>query len=413
MTNIVKIDKCRICRSSHLISVLNLGEQALTGVFPTSPSAEVPTGPLEMVWCGDCGLAQLSCEYPSDQMYGENYGYRSGLNLSMVTHLTNIVRRLERLLPLKSDDVVLDIGSNDGTLLAQYSSPDVVRIGIDPTALKFLEFYAAGDVVVPDFFSVEAFSKVSSTKAKIITSVSMFYDLPDPLGFVNDVRRCLHEEGIWLFEQSYMPSMIRTNSYDTICHEHLEYYSLENVVRLLARADMKVLDVRFNRVNGGSFSVIAAHASSTRKVESAAIKWFLDQEMSMGFNSPAPFRDFEARVFRHRSDLRNLILGLRSEGKRIAGLGASTKGNVLLQFCGLGPDDIECIGEVNPEKFGRFTPGTSIPIVSEDQARESNPDFFLVLPWHFRDGIVQRELDFITQGGGLIFPLPEIEIVGA
>jgi len=346
-------------------------------------------------------------------MYGDNYGYRSGLNGSMVEHLGEIVSRIQVLKNLKKGDVVLDIGSNDGTLLQMYETEGLIRVGIDPTANKFAEHYPQGAVVVSDFFSSSNYFAAVSPKASVVTSISMFYDLPDPIAFAREVADCLTDDGIWVLEQSYLPSMLRTTSYDTVCHEHIEYYGLETISFILASACLRIVDVRFNRINGGSFAVTAVHRASLLQGDPALMEWFLSQEKRMRFDTPQPFRDFESRVFQHRADLRDLIDALKSSGKRIFGLGASTKGNVLLQFCGLGPEQIECIADVNPYKHGRFTPGSRIPIVSEEEARAQKPDYFLVLPWHFRDTIVRREADFLRSGGRLIFPLPEIEIVGA
>lgn len=408
-----QIVQCRVCSSSGLVQVIDLGEQALTGVFPKTIHETVPTGPLALMWCRDCSLVQLSVDYPASEMYGDNYGYRSGLNSSMVDHLREITARLEiQAGGLTDGTVVLDIGSNDGTLLSLYSNSNVTRIGIDPTAEKFMSYYEDGIFVVPNFFSREAFQAISSQPANIITSISMFYDLPDPIGFAKEVRDCMAPNGIWLLEQSYMPSMLRTTSYDTICHEHIEYYSLSTLQLILRNAGLRVIDVRFNRVNGGSFAVTVVREESEINGQPELVEWFLGQEQRMRFDTPRPFREFEAKVFQHRSDLRELIETLVGAGKKVMGLGASTKGNVLLQFCGLGPDLISAIADVNPDKFGRYTPGTRIPIISESDARQQNPDYFLVLPWHFREGIVQRESEFIRNGGGLIFPLPEIEIVG-
>jgi hypothetical protein len=210
-----------------------------------------------------------------------------------------------------------------------------------------------------------------------------------------------------------MPSMLRFNAYDTVCHEHIEYYSLANVRHVLDDASLEIVDVRFNRVNGGSFAVTAAHRASSIEPRRVLIDWFTAQEERMGLDTPGPYRRFEERVFQHRLDLVELIRTLRASGASVWGYGASTKGNVLLQFCGFTPDDIEAIAEVNPYKFGRVTPGTGIPIVSEEEMRERKPDYLVVFPWHFRDTIVEREEQYLTNGGRLIFPLPEIEIVGA
>ena len=406
-----RIEKCRISGSTNLLSVLSLGDQALTGVFPASASVPVTVGPLELVWCPDSGLLQLAHVYEASEMYGENYGYRSGLNASMVRHLTQKIGKLEQFAELKAGDTVLDIGSNDATSLKAYQTASLKRIGIDPTGAKFRQYYPDDIKLVPDFFNAKNFDGVSKERAKIITSIAMFYDLEDPIAFARDIAHCLAPDGVWHFEQSYMPSMLRLTSYDTICHEHVEYYSLQVVEKILAAADMKVLDVQMNAVNGGSFAVTAGHKNTTRKANRAVIDWLLSQEERMGLATPRPYREFEERVFRHREDLRRLLRALRDDGKRIVGYGASTKGNVVLQYCGIGPDLVEAIAEVNPDKFGHVTPGSHIPIVSETDALKMKPDYYLVLPWHFKDNILQREQKFLADGGKMIFPFPEIEIV--
>jgi hypothetical protein len=394
-----------------LLSVLNLGTQTLSGVFPRSASEPVTAGPLELVWCPESGLLQLNHRYDPAEMYGENYGYRSGLNQSMVRHLQAKVRSLERLVNLNEEDVVLDIGSNDATLLKSYANPKLQRVGIDPTGAKFEQYYTSDIRLVPDFFSKANFDKASSKKASIVTSIAMFYDLDDPVAFARQVASILADDGVWHFEQSYMPAMLRTNSYDTVCHEHLEYYSLAVVRWIVEQVGLRVVDVKVNAINGGSFAVTAAHQNSHHKAESATIDWLLEQERRMGLDTPRPFRDFEERVFRHRDDLRRLIRSLVQDGKKILGYGASTKGNILLQFCGLTPDELPAIAEVNADKFGKVTPGTHIPIISEAEARAMKPDFFLVLPWHFKNGILEREKEFLEGGGKMIFPFPEIEIL--
>ena len=406
-----QIRRCRVTGSNHLVSVLHLGYQALTGVFPESASQPVTMGPLELVWCPVSGLLQLNHSYDPSEMYGNNYGYRSGLNQSMVRHLEAKVRRLQALIPLRGGDVVLDIGSNDATLLKAYRCDGLERVGIDPTAEKFRQFYTSDMHLVSDFFTQANFERVSPRKARIVTSIAMFYDLEDPVEFARQIAAILDDDGVWHFEQSYMPSMLRTNSYDTICHEHLEYYSVAVVKNVVEAAGLELLGVQMNAVNGGSFAVTAAKKGSRYQTDSAMINWLLEQEKRMGLHTPRPFRIFEERVFRHREDLRRLVTALVQDGKTILGYGASTKGNVLLQFCGLGPEEIPAIADVNPEKFGRVTPGTHIPIISEEEARALDPDFFLVLPWHFKSGIVEREREFLECGGKMIFPFPDIEIV--
>lgn len=406
-----EIDACRICGSASMNDVVDLGSQKLTGVFPKEADANISAGPLVLTWCTDCGLLQLKHSYPLDEMYGDNYGYRSGLNASMVRHLERKIRSLETFVRPDADDLVLDIGSNDATSLKAYCG-NFTKVGIDPTGSKFRQYYPDDATLIPDFFSAEAFfDAFPDRKAKIITSIAMFYDLEDPNAFVSDIASVLAEDGVWHFEQSYMPFMLATTSYDTICHEHLEFYSLGVVSDLLKRHGLKIVDVVTNAVNGGSFAVTAAKEGSALPVNKPVIDWMLRKEKRAQLDTEEPYRAFAERIERHRDNLTDLIRGLNADGKTVLGYGASTKGNVLLQYCGFGRDEIGCIADVNPDKHGSFTPGTDIPIVSEEEARAKNPDYFLVLPWHFRDHIIQREQEFLEKGGRLIFPLPEIEIV--
>jgi hypothetical protein len=406
-----EITKCRISGSPNLVTVLSLGEQCLTGVFPRSPTEPLTRGPLDLVWCPDSGLLQMKQSYSIDEMYGDNYGYRSGLNSSMVRHLAQKVNTLERLVRPGAGDVVIDIGSNDATTLRAYSAP-VRRIGVDPTGQKFRAFYGDEIALVPTFFSAAAVrAQHPGVRAKIITSIAMFYDLERPSDFVRDIAELLTDDGVWHFEQSYMPSMLRTHSYDTICHEHLEFYSFEVVKRIVEEAGLRVVDVQMNAINGGSFAVTACKRNGPYASNAPIIEWLLRQETNMGLHTPRPYREFEEQVFRHRKDLRALIEALVADGRKVFGYGASTKGNVLLQFCGLTTEHIPFIAEVNQDKFGAYTPGTGIPIISEVEAKAMKPDYFLVLPWHFKNGILERERDYLAQGGKLILPLPEIEIV--
>lgn len=406
-----EITNCRISNSPNLITVLSLGEQYLTGVFPKSVTEPVSKGPLDLVWCPESGLLQLKQSYNSDELYGDNYGYRSGLNGSMVQHLQQKIRTLEQLVQPSQTDLVIDIGSNDATSLKAYAGK-FQKVGIDPTGKKFSQFYTDDIALIPDFFSKATFAEhYPGRQAKIITSIAMFYDLQNPAAFVSDIQALLADDGVWHFEQSYMPSMLRTNSYDTICHEHLEFYSFRVVCNLLEQAGLRVVDVQMNAINGGSFAVTACKKKARYQSNMPVINWMLRQEDDMGLNTPRPYRDFEERVFRHRKNLLELIEALVADGKKVIGYGASTKGNVLLQFCGLTTAQIPCIAEVNEDKYGAFTPGTNIPIVSEREARAMQPDYFLVLPWHFKNGILEREKEYRARGGKFIFPLPEIEIV--
>jgi NDP-4-keto-2,6-dideoxyhexose 3-C-methyltransferase len=395
--------------------VLDLGEQYLTGVFPTAPDATLTRGPLQLVRCtgpSACGLVQLHHTYSASEMYGDNYGYRSSLNRTMVNHLRDINKLVTGRVALSPGDVVLDIGSNDGTLLSFYPENGPLLVGMDPTAGRFRGYYRTDAKLVVDFFSADRFfTATAGQKAKIVTSIAMFYDLPSPLAFMQQIAQVLADDGIWHFEQSYLPAMLQADAYDTVCHEHLEYYSLRQIAWMAERSGLKILDAALNDTNGGSFAVTAAKKASSHTASQGTIGRMLAQESAAGLDTQAPYEAFARRVTAHRTQLRNLLADLKSKGKSILGYGASTKGNVILQYCNLGPSDLPAIAEVNKDKFGHFTPGTHIPIISEEEARNRNPDYFLVLPWHFRQNLLEREADFTRRGGKMIFPLPKLEIL--
>ena len=382
-----QITSCRICGNENLIEVLDLGEQALTGVFPASAAQHVPGGPLKLVKChgeGDdiCHLLQLQHTYDLDEMYGDNYGYRSGLNAHMVRHLESKVQKILRIVSLEKGDMVLDIGSNDGTTLGFYPQGEWDVIGMDPTAGKFSRYYKPHVQLIADFFSAAALrEKMGERKAKIVTSFSMFYDLEAPLTFARHVAGVLAEDGIWVLEQSYMPEMMRQTSYDTVCHEHLEYYGLAQIAFIAEKAGLKILDVEFNDINGGSFSITCALKSSQLKANNEKLARILQSEQA--FRKLQPYEQFAGAVAASKSALIKKLHGLKASGAKVYGIGASTKGNVILQYCGITPELLPKVGEVNEEKYGCFTPGTLIPIVSESEALSEKPDYVLVLPWHF------------------------------
>lgn len=407
-----QIDRCRICGNSELVEVLDLGVQALTGVFPRTKREQITQGPLQLVKCmgqdGCCGLVQLKHTYALEELYGENYGYRSGLNPSMVTHLRGKVTRILERFPPPAGALIVDIGSNDSTTLQAYPANAFACVGVDPAGKKFEQFYPSDIQLISDFFSGAVLRQhIGDRRAAVITSFSMFYDLESPLSFVEEISQVLEEEGIWVTEQSYMPLMLSRNSYDTVCHEHLEYYALRQIKWMADRADLKVVDVEFNDINGGSISLVMAKRPS-RWPESAMVEEILGREVRDGLDTLKPYQVFARRVAASRDALRAFLEQARQNGKSVSGLGASTKGNVLLQYCQITEADIARVGEVNADKFGHFTPGTSLPIVPEEEALAMRPDYLVVLPWHFRSYLLNQAR---FRGQTLVFPLPELDVV--
>jgi len=413
-----KIEKCRICGNKNLKSVINLGNLCLSGIFPKDKDTPVVTGPLELVKCHRqgkkefCGLTQLRHSYNKHLLYGKTYGYRSGLNSSMVNHLKDVVNKVFRFVNLKKGDLIIDIGSSDGTLLGFYPQTKYKLAGIDPSASKYKKFYPPGVKIINNFFFLQTITKTfGSQKAKIITSIAMFYDLENPLEFIKEITKVLDDKGVWVLEQSYLPLMLRVNAYDTICHEHTEYYCLRDIKWMLDRTGLKILDIELNDTNGGSFKLTVAKNSSPQKECTEVIQKMLAKEQALGLDTLKPFIKFKKTILNHKKDLLELINKLIKQNKKIIGYGASTKGNIILQYCGLSSKQIPYIAEVNQDKFGCFTPKTHIPIISEQQAKSLNPDYLLVFPWHFKDYFLIRERKFLKSGKHLIFPLPQILII--
>ena len=408
-----KVEKCRICDNPNLELVVDLGEQYLTGIFPHHRADnQITRGPLCLVKChGDknvCGLLQLQHSYDLDEMYGDNYGYRSGLNPSMVRHLQDKVGRICGKVNLKAGDLVIDIGSNDGTTLAAYAQ-DLQLVGIDPTGEKFRQYYRPNIKLIPDFFSSDLVDKVyPGQRAKVVTSFSMFYDLESPVDFAIQIAAVLDKhDGIWIFEQSYMPLMLERTAYDTICHEHLEFYAIKQIIWIAEKAGLQIVDVELNDINGGSFSVTASHKGSNHHdVHGTVAKLLADEEVA-GLSTLKPYQEFFNRIKESKNSLQTFVAKAKGDGKIICGLGASTKGNVLLQYCGFTQSDISVIGDVNPDKFGALTPGTWIPIEEEARVLAKNPDYLLIFPWHFRDFFIKNP---IFKNRNLVFPLPTLEI---
>jgi SAM-dependent methyltransferase len=409
---------CRVCGSSALTPVINLGEQYLQGSF-VKPGKEIPPTrkiKMSLVRCDPtkderaCGLLQMEHSVPPDILYSA-YWYRSGTNNTMREHLRGIAFDSMGIIG-QSHGSILDIGCNDGTLLSYF--PDTFeKYGVDPSDV-------ANDIkghvkVVQDIFpSEELITLLNGRKLDIITSIAMFYDLEDPIIFTKEIKNVLAPEGVWIFEMSYMPTMLKMTSYDTICHEHLEYYSLAVIEYILKHAGMKIFNVSLNAINGGSIRCYATHTNSFSYKKDEFIKniqAMRQQEFDLELDTDKPYKHFQDRINVHREELITLLKKLKKEGKKIHIYGASTKGNTILQWCGIDNRVIDVAAERNPDKYGAFTLGTDIPIVSEADSRAMSPDYYLVLPWHFKDEFVEREREMLNNGVGFIFPLPTIEII--
>jgi len=407
-----------VCGSSDLISVIDLGKQYLQGSFvkpglPMPPNRKLPT---QLVRCdvtrneNGCGLLQLAHSFPPEILYA-NYWYRSGTNATMRDHLASVVKSALSLVPT-STPTVLDIGCNDGTLLSNYSATSK-RYGVDPSDIA--REIVDGTVVVNTVFpSAQAEKILPRNGIDIVTSIAMFYDLESPVEFATSIKKLLSDDGIWIFEMSYLPLMLIQNSFDTICHEHLEYYSLAALEAIVARAEMRIFKVAINDINGGSIRCYACPASNSSygtSEDRALLHALRVKEFQMELDTDTPYLAFQQRIDTLKNELNNLLFNIRSKGETVHIYGASTKGNVLLQWYGINRVMVDCAADRNPEKAGSRTLGTDIPIVSEAESRAAKPDYYLVLPWHFKSEFLERERDAIFSGTKMIFPLPEVEVV--
>jgi len=413
-------ENCRVCGRKNLEPILSLGNLYVSNFV--DENGEAIKAPLDLVLCsvddGGCGLLQLKHTVSQERLY-RNYWYRSGMNKTMTDELHGIAQVAESIVRLAPGDFVLDIGANDGTLLRGYKTQGVKLIGFEP-AKNLIQFAEQGTTkIIADFFNFSAWEKeFKGAKAKIITAIAMFYDLDEPNLFVADIARCLDENGVFIIQMSYLPSMLSQNAFDNICHEHLEYYSLLSLENLLKRHKLEVADVELNDVNGGSFRIYIRHqggGSNLNLKEGAAerVENLRSYEAKLNLQNKKIYDEFAARVENIKHKLFSFIKGEVAKGKKIYVYGASTKGNTLLQYCGLDHRLIVAAAERNPDKWGKKTVGTLIPIVSEEEARRAKPDYFLVLPWHFLKEFVERERDFLKEGGKFIVPLPEFKIISS
>lgn len=417
--HLIHRNTCRVCGSSELTPVIDLGEQHLQGSF-YKEGKEIPPMrkiPCTLVRCNPaldenaCGLLQMKHTVPPEILYSA-YWYRSGTNDTMRNHLKGIAQAVGNLLEDNSQITVLDIGCNDGTLLNYYPET-YLKFGVDPSDVA--QEIGHEITVIQDVFpSSELTVKLASRKLDAITSIAMFYDLEDPVGFCNGIKSLLADDGVWIFEMSYMPSMLKMNSYDTICHEHVEYYSLAVLENILKRAGLKIFNIEYNDINGGSIRCFATHEGNFKFKKDeylANMKNCRQEEFDLELDTDKPYKNFQNRINKHRDELIGLLGQLKREGKKIHIYGASTKGNTILQFCGIDYKLIDYAAERNPDKYGARTLGTDIPIISEADSRALNPDYYLVLPWHFKEEFVVREKETIAKGIGFIFPLPELTIL--
>lgn len=405
----MKIKQCRVCNSKSLRNLFSLGKMKFTGKFPKK-NQRIPSGDVHLVMCNKCSLVQLKDNFNLNYLYNKDYGYRTGINSTMRRHVKSVVSKVSKKVRLKSGDYVLDIASNDGTLLSYYKK-NINTFGIDPLVNKYKKNYKNINYKVSDFFSYKNICKVNKNiKFKAITALSVFYDIKDPKIFLKDIKKVLHSDGIFNLEFADLKLILKNNMFDTICHEHLEYYSVTVINNLLKKQGLRIFDHYYNDTNGGSSSYYICHKNAKFQTSKKIPKVLID-EKRFKINSLETYNKFKERIDEIKKNLINLLRKLKIQKKVIHGYGASTKGNVLLQYFNIDNKILDCVSDRNPKKNNCYTPGTNIKIITESKSRSLNPDYYLVLPWHFKSEILKREKNIRRKGTKFIFPLPIPKII--
>ena len=407
------ITRCRSCNCNKLVFLFSLGKIPFSGIFPKK-NQKISYGTLSLVLCNNCSLVQLDRNFSSKKMYGLNYGYRTGLNPEMINHMRIKANFLKKYLS-KEKKTILDIGSNDGTLLNFFVSRKFDLFGMDPTIIKFKKYYNKKIKTIDDFFSSEKFLARSKKKADLIVTNAMLYDLKKPYAFIKNIYDSLNDNGVWHTEQSYIKLMLDKNSYDTICHEHVEYYSLKSLKYLFDKIGFKIIDVHTNNVNGGSLAITLSKKNNNfYKENKEKIKKILNEEYKRKLYNIKPYKKFYLRIKDNSKKLVTFLKKLKKQNQLVVGYGASTKGNIILNYSNITSNLMPCVAEVNSFKYNKLIPGSKIKIISELKARKLNPNYFLVLPWHFKNFICKKEKKIygkLSNRPKLIFPLPNLHIV--
>ena len=407
----MKINKCRICSSKKFSKLFSLGKQSFTGKFPNTRHHKIAKDYINLIICNKCKLVQLDRNFNPNFLYGKDYGYRTGINLTMSNHVKFVAKEAIKISKPKQKDYILDIASNDGTLLNNYGNK-FITVGVDPLINKYKKFYKKVNYKISNFFTLKNLKKYNlDKKYKIITALSMFYDLKDPNSFIKDIKKILHEDGIFILEHADLLSILKYSLFDTICHEHLEYYSSKIIIELMKKNNLRVFDIKNSKINGGSTRYLITHHNSKFKTKTGRISKILNEEKKFKLEKKETFLGFFKRINLIKKKIMGLLNNIVRKKKTVHGYGASTKGNVLLQYFGINVKHLNYIAERNPLKYNKFTPGTYIKIISEKNSRQLKPDYYFVLPWHFKKEIVKRETKIRKLGTKLIFPLPKLVII--
>ncbi len=406
--------KCRNCKNKLDTRILNLGSQPISSVFYSKKKLNLKKYSLDLYQCQKCELIQFKKLAPLDDMYGTTYGYRTSLSNLMIGHIKEKYKKIIKKKIIKKNDIIIDIGSNDATFLNFFAKEKINNIslfGVDPSADKFKKYYNKKINLITDFFNQNIANKLIKNfniknRVKLITSFAMFYDIEDPNSFCNSINSLLSENGKWILELSYFPLLLKNLTYDQICHEHVTYYTLSTFKKIIEKNNLKIQDIDFNEINGGSVEITCIKKGSKLRINKKKINYYLNEERNIDKNS---YINLQKRIDNTKNILNILLNNINKN--EIIGYGASTKGNIVLNHCGINSNQIKYICDANSEKHGKFTPGSNIKIISKEKMRKLNPKYLLVFIWSFRKEVIIQEEDYLKKGGTLIFHLPSLHVI--
>lgn len=395
------IKQCRACGNEDLVQFLDLGKQYLSDF--RYDDTKTPQYPLVAVFCEDCTLVQLKHTTPQREMYHDRYGFKSGVSDSIKADLDDIVTHAYQY--QNDPESWLDIASNDGTLLS-FVPEDVYRVGVDPVTFLCVQAETHANKIINTYFNNDC---LDGDKFDVITSISCFYDMPDPNTFVKDVEASLSDHGVWIIQQNYLLTTMELSAVDNFCHEHLEYYTLRSLENLLNRHGLEVNEVELSMVNGGSIRTVVSR-KGTFEVDSS-VRQQREVEDKAGVDSIEVYKEFAGNVSTELDKLHRLVKEMKDDGKKVYILAASTRGATIWQSADIDYRLIDAAVERNPAKVGKNFTAIGVPIVSEAQARLDNPGAMIIGPWFFDSEIIQRESEYVKNGGQLIIPLPKVKII--
>lgn len=403
--------ECRACQRKTLNLFLSLGQMPLVNRFiePEALSCDEKRYPLDVAFCHNCGMVQLADVVPPTEMFSD-YLYFTGASEPMRQHFLSMVTEILESVGASEGDLVVDVGSNDGTLLSQYPGW-VRRLGIEPSSNLAQEAERHGITTMCDFLNVAAANRAVELhgNATIVTATNVFAHVDDIRGFLDAAQVLLGGSGALVIEVPYLLDMLTNVEFDTIYHEHLSYFAVRPLLGVFESQGFEVTSVKRIPVHGGSLRIYVRPSRNPQ--HSPIAKEFVSAELEAGLGTNAPYRRFATNVAAIRSRLCELVISLKDSGEAVAAYGAPAKGNTLLNYCGITADMIDYVTDTTPAKQGRYTPGTRIPVVHPSALVERTPDYALLLAWNYKDSILKKETEYRKNGGKFIVPIPYPTIV--